>query len=63
MKKQYVLNEDEYLLVCNSLEQLDIEMGSLHNKLFIDGNEELKSQLYRMSKSIKKLMYDFEWID
>ena len=63
MRKQFILDEDEYLSVGNSLEQLDIEIGSLYRKVDIENDDELKKQLFKMSKNIRKLLYDIEWID
>lgn len=63
MRKQFILDEEEYLSVGNSLEQLDVEIGSLYKKLSCKNDDDIKRQLAIMSKNIRKLLYDIEWID
>lgn len=61
MKKQYVLEEKEYLSLCNQLEKLDYGLSQIHRKLNENDKGNLKEDFAKLSNKINQMMKELNW--
>ena len=61
LKKQYVLEEKEYLELCNELERLNYKVTELHRELREDDKQRLRENFITISEKIIVLMKKLNW--